>query len=300
MKYITRSTEETVSLGEKFAKLLHEQKVFALHGDLGSGKTTFTQGIAKGLGINRHTTSPTYIIMRTYDIPETSKKLYHIDLYRTGSIHDVEGIGLLDLIQEDDGIFVIEWPEKIQELLPKETVHFYFSYSDDINHVIEVNESENNIDNSWYEKPNDDYPVRITAGGVVVRKENDNFLVALVHEGAFDSVVLPKGGVDDGESIEEGAKREIAEEAGITKMISLGKLGICERFNLRKTVWTKQHFFLFVTEQVETNPTETDHVYKTEWYDIDHLPKMFWREQKELVEEKRQEIKELVTSYYER
>jgi tRNA threonylcarbamoyl adenosine modification protein YjeE len=283
MKYITSSAEETIKLGERFSTLLKKKKVFALHGELGSGKTTFTQGLAKGLGITKPMTSPTYIILRTYEVPQDSENtFYHVDLYRTETEHDVEGIGLLDLLKEPHSLFAIEWPEKMHSLLPEQAVHFYFSYSDEEKHVIEVKEEEN------------------AAGGVVVRKEEGKLLVALVHEGAFDTVVLPKGGVDSGESLEEAAKREVYEEAGISDVTTLGKLGVCERYTENKKSWVKQHFFLFVTKQHETNPTETDYVYTTEWFDIDALPAIYWKEQKQLIEENKEKIKQLTGEYYER
>ncbi len=301
MKYITTSADETMKLGERFATLLKKKKVFALHGDLGSGKTTFTQGIAKGLGISKPMTSPTYIILRTYEVPHNSENtFYHVDLYRTETARDIEGIGLLDLLKESGSLFAIEWPEKIHAFLPDQTVHFHFSYSEDANHVIEVNEEEHTVDDSWYEKPDGDYPIRIAAGGVIVRKAEGKLLVALVHEGAFDTVVLPKGGVDEGESLEEAGKREVYEEAGFSDLTTLGMLGICERYTENKKYWVKQHFFLFVTGQVETNPTETDYVYTTEWFDIDQLPKMFWKEQKQLITDNKEKIKQLVDDYYER
>src|SRR5689334_2145033 len=97
---ITNDFEETQMLGEELAKAM-QGNILALHGDLGAGKTTFLQGFAKGLGIKKHIISPTFIIMRTYDIPEGKvpfKQFYHVDLYRIENEHDVEGLGLLEIM----------------------------------------------------------------------------------------------------------------------------------------------------------------------------------------------------------
>src|SRR5258708_7060996 len=93
---ITRDSEETKKLGEKFAKeILSEQKVclspmiLALYGNLGGGKTTFVQGLAKGLGIKKRIISPTFVIIRSYE-----SYFYHADLYRLRGEEDIEGTGL--------------------------------------------------------------------------------------------------------------------------------------------------------------------------------------------------------------
>ncbi len=132
-KVITESFEQTQKLGFELAKSLKGGEVLALHGDLGSGKTTFMQGLAKGLGIKRNIISPTFIIMRTYEIGMENHEsritnLYHVDLYRIESERDVEGLGLLELLGEKENIVAIEWPEKIENLLPKDRIDIYFEY----------------------------------------------------------------------------------------------------------------------------------------------------------------------------
>lgn len=147
---ITESFRATQKLGSEFAKSLKKGGVIALHGNLGSGKTTFVQGFAKGLGIERNIISPTFIIMRTYEIPPSSlsrsgfageskglrlhsgkKMFYHVDLYRIESERDVEGLGLLELINDPENIVVIEWPDKIEHLLPEERIDIRFEYLED-------------------------------------------------------------------------------------------------------------------------------------------------------------------------
>jgi tRNA threonylcarbamoyladenosine biosynthesis protein TsaE len=140
---ITNNFSETQQLGFDFAKKLKGSSVVALHGNLGSGKTTFVQGLAKGLGIEKHLISPTFIIMRTYEIQVKNQKskvksaiqklkmFYHVDLYRIESERDVEGLGLLEIIDDSENIVVIEWPEKIEKVLPKDRIDIFFEYVED-------------------------------------------------------------------------------------------------------------------------------------------------------------------------
>ena len=139
---ITHNFEETRQLGFDFAKKLKGGEVVALHGDLGSGKTTFVQGLALGLGITKKIISPTFIIMRTYVIPAEAgiqkidsrlhgndrQNFYHVDLYRIEGEKDVEGLGLLELMGDAQNIVVIEWPEKIENLLPEKRTDIFFEY----------------------------------------------------------------------------------------------------------------------------------------------------------------------------
>lgn len=121
---LTNSAEETIAAGEKLARTLKPGDVVALSGELGSGKTTFTKGIGKGLGVKdaRHINSPTFVLIKEYDgkVP-----LYHLDLYRLDNIKDIENIGVEEYIY-GDGIAVIEWSEKIKEILPKRHIWVRF------------------------------------------------------------------------------------------------------------------------------------------------------------------------------
>lgn len=130
---ITNSYEETQKVGFDFAKTLKGGEVICLHGDLGSGKTTFVQGLAEGLGITKKIISPTFIIMRTYELKgyTTKKFFYHVDLYRIESEHDIEGLGLFEIMQDPESIVVIEWPEKIENLLPEMKKDLFFTYIED-------------------------------------------------------------------------------------------------------------------------------------------------------------------------
>lgn len=131
-KIITKSFEETQKLGFDLAKNLKGGEVICLHGNLGSGKTTFVQGLAKGMGVKQRIISPTFIIVRSYEIKnQKSKMFYHVDLYRVENDKDVESLGLLEIINDKENIVVIEWADKIEHLLPSNRVDIIFNYIDD-------------------------------------------------------------------------------------------------------------------------------------------------------------------------
>lgn len=112
----TRSPEETFRLGRKLGEAAVPGQVFTLIGDLGTGKTVFTQGFAKGLGIEEPVNSPTFTIVQVYD--EGRLPLYHFDVYRIGDIEEMEEVGFEDYIM-GDGVSLIEWAELIREILPE-------------------------------------------------------------------------------------------------------------------------------------------------------------------------------------
>ncbi len=119
-EYTTHSEKETRDLARKLAKDF--RGIIALSGELGSGKTTFVQGLAKGLGIKEKIISPTFVLIRQHKIPKTKKILYHIDLYRLDNPNQFESLGLEELLQNPNAIVLIEWAEKIKEILPKNTL----------------------------------------------------------------------------------------------------------------------------------------------------------------------------------
>jgi len=109
--------------------------VLALAGDLGAGKTAFVKAIAKELGITEHVTSPTFVIMKTYDLPPTTnhgfKTLTHIDAYRLESAHELEVLGWNELLADPDALIAIEWPEKVPGTIPNNAHHFAFEHVDE-------------------------------------------------------------------------------------------------------------------------------------------------------------------------
>lgn len=131
---ITTSFGQTQKVGFDFAKKLKGGEVLALYGDLGSGKTTFVQGLAAGLGIDRQIISPTFIIMRTYtaDTQKSKRKVfYHVDLYRISNSDEVQSLGLLEFMGDPQTIVAIEWPDKIENLLPENRIDITFTYLED-------------------------------------------------------------------------------------------------------------------------------------------------------------------------
>lgn len=113
---LTHNSSETQKYGEKLAEKLKNGGIVCLYGELGAGKTTLVQGIAKGLGIKQRINSPTFIIARKYD------NFWHIDLYRLNSLEETEAIGIKEILEDTNNIVVIEWPEKIKNILPKHYV----------------------------------------------------------------------------------------------------------------------------------------------------------------------------------
>lgn len=114
MEYFTNSPEETEALGEALGKVLSPGTVLAYEGDLGAGKTAFTRGIARGLGVREPVTSPTYTIVNEYlsgRIP-----LFHFDMYRLSGADDLFDIGWEDYL-ERGGVCAVEWSETVKEAL---------------------------------------------------------------------------------------------------------------------------------------------------------------------------------------
>lgn len=145
------------------------------------------------------------------------------------------------------------------------------------------------IDKSWYKRPFQ-ITARTSAGGVVVRPQNKEVIVALVREAGLSQFLLPKGGVEEGETLEVAARREIEEEAGLTELQLIDKLGVRERLTYEKKFWNMTHYFLFRTFQISGVPTDNERRYVLTWFQIDCLPSIFWPEQKELIESNRERI----------
>ena len=111
--FISKSREETLAFAEGYASTLRGGDVVLLDGEMGAGKTVFTKGLAKGLGIEEEVTSPTYAYMNDYD-----GRLFHYDCYRIESVEQAERLGLADYF-DMGGICIIEWSQNIAPLLPK-------------------------------------------------------------------------------------------------------------------------------------------------------------------------------------
>jgi tRNA threonylcarbamoyladenosine biosynthesis protein TsaE len=144
---ITSTSPQTT---QKVAQLLAEEVlkdgpkgnnalVFALTGDLGSGKTTFIQGFAKGLGVKNRLTSPTFLIFRNYPLKKGGfKKLFHVDAYRLKESKELDVLGLKEDIKNPKNIVFIEWAEKIKDVLPKNAVGIKFDHHRENERIIEI------------------------------------------------------------------------------------------------------------------------------------------------------------------
>ena len=133
MEIITKSAQQTQKLGEKIGRDLKPPVIIALYGELGSGKTTFIQGLAKGLGIKKRITSPTFVFVKKYH-----PNFYHIDLYRIEKFEETRGLGLEEIFSEPKAVVAIEWAEKIKEILPKNRIDIWFNYLNQNKRKIEV------------------------------------------------------------------------------------------------------------------------------------------------------------------
>lgn len=123
--YHLKNKEQTIALGEKFGQHLFEGAIITLEGDLGAGKTTFTKGIAKGLGITQIVNSPTFTIIKEY---EGRLPLFHIDAYRLDNAEEDLGF---DEYFFGEGVTVIEWPSKIADQIPESHLNIIIQHLGD-------------------------------------------------------------------------------------------------------------------------------------------------------------------------
>ena len=123
MIFCSASEKQTFNFAKKFSKNLTGGQTLGLVGNLGAGKTIFTKGLAQGLGIKKNLTSPTFVLMKVYNIKKNKqiKFLVHIDAYRIKSTRDLITIGAAEYFNRPDTITVIEWADKIKSILPKKT-----------------------------------------------------------------------------------------------------------------------------------------------------------------------------------
>ena len=120
MKIITHSPQETIAAAEKLGAMLRAGDMIAYKGGLGAGKTTFTRGLALGMGLGDSVTSPTFAVVNEYRGENIT--LYHFDMYRISSEEDLESTGFYDYPFEDN-VAAVEWSENIAEFLPNDTIY---------------------------------------------------------------------------------------------------------------------------------------------------------------------------------
>lgn len=127
--FLTHSAKETKDLGKKIGKETVPGSLLCLWGDLGAGKTTFTQGFLAGLGAEPPYTSPTFVIMKLYDLPHPTstgvKRVYHADAYRVEE-KDLRNLGFAEWCTDPEGMVILEWPERIENLLPEKRITISF------------------------------------------------------------------------------------------------------------------------------------------------------------------------------
>jgi tRNA threonylcarbamoyladenosine biosynthesis protein TsaE len=141
---ITKNAEETKRFGAELANFFIKYQsstsaiVICLYGELGSGKTTCVQGMLEGFGLEGRFLSPTFVITRQYDAKRIQKNVYHMDCYRLNSEADIEAIGFQELVGDKANIVIVEWAERLGNVLPKNRMDIYFETKDDSNHKIQV------------------------------------------------------------------------------------------------------------------------------------------------------------------
>ncbi|MBI2513052.1 MAG: tRNA (adenosine(37)-N6)-threonylcarbamoyltransferase complex ATPase subunit type 1 TsaE [Opitutae bacterium] len=131
----TESAEATRRLAAEFAATLPPDTTLALHGDMGVGKTTFVQGLAEGLGVHEHVTSPTFAIYSVHR--GAGRTLVHLDAYRLENAHQIEEL-LLDEFLVSPWVLAVEWPEKIAGWIPENALHLTLSIVDGDRHHLRL------------------------------------------------------------------------------------------------------------------------------------------------------------------
>ena len=137
-KQLTYNLSQTQKIAKQLARDVLKNKnnkksfVLALEGDLGSGKTSFVQGFAKGLGIKEKILSPTFILMKKFTIHNSQfKNFYHLDCYRLQKPKEILNLGFKEIISNPQNIVVIEWADRIKKILPKDIVWIKFTFIDE-------------------------------------------------------------------------------------------------------------------------------------------------------------------------
>lgn len=144
MKIVSKSLSDTEKIAKDFIEkisigIYDGALIVGLYGDLGSGKTTFTQAVAKIFGIKEDITSPTFVIEKIYDTGKNNfKKLVHIDAYRLESPKELSALDWEKTMGDPKNIIFIEWPERVLEVIPKNHAKIYFKFLSENEREIEI------------------------------------------------------------------------------------------------------------------------------------------------------------------
>src|SRR3982751_6862428 len=134
--HVCHSVNQTEALAAEFAKSLKGGECIALHGEMGAGKTHFVRGLVRGLGgAERSVSSPTYVLLNVYDTGRL--KVFHLDAYRVSGSGDFESIGFSELL-EQGGVVVIEWPERVEALLPATRIDVHITPRSKTSRIIRI------------------------------------------------------------------------------------------------------------------------------------------------------------------
>ena len=130
-EHVSQSTSQTAELATSLAHQIlgHTRQsaiVVALEGDLGAGKTTFTQAFAQALGVSNKVKSPTFNLIKKYSA--SGRHLYHIDCYRLKNSEDLKKLGIGEVLQDPNNIVLIEWAERVEDILPRNVIRIYFDH----------------------------------------------------------------------------------------------------------------------------------------------------------------------------
>ncbi len=124
--------ETAARFARGLSPLPNRATVVGLYGDLGAGKTTFVQAVAKSLGVNTHVSSPTFLILKTYPLHATRYTLLvHIDAYRLKSSDELTKLGFADLLADPTNLILVEWADKVADILPTDHKQLHFKFIDD-------------------------------------------------------------------------------------------------------------------------------------------------------------------------
>ncbi len=144
VKKISKNLKDTEEIAKQILKMVYEKEksaatIVGLYGNLGAGKTALSQAIGKLLNIKENITSPTFVIMKSYQLSgENFQKLIHIDAYRLEKEKELINLGWADIIADPKNLVLIEWPENVSKILPKEYLRINICHAGDSSREIEI------------------------------------------------------------------------------------------------------------------------------------------------------------------